>query len=119
MAEQLRTVLLVIRFSPERVKGNHIKEYAPKIKACIDRMATGGGCTAFSSPDGQQIGYFLRTSMPLRAIRAELYGTSRRSSEAVLLNGDHYLALEIGLDFDGVGQSKAWTWLQHHHIEDA
>ena len=53
--------------------------------------------------------------MPLLGIRAELYGTARKSTEAVLLNGDHYLALEVGSEFDGVGQSKAWTWLQRHH----
>lgn len=110
-----RVILMIIRMSKENSNQKHLREMAPGIKAIIDRHSGGNNKLAFSDPDGYGFGYLLKTNSPLRVLQAELYGTSAKSSGAVLLHGDSYLALEVGKEFDGVGFSAAWTWLQHHH----
>lgn len=111
----MKTLLIIIRFAVENSTRSHTVEYVPRIKTCLDRLSLGGGVMAFSSPDGVQFGYFIRTETPLRTIRSTLCGTGTRGGASLLLTGDSVLILSVGGEFDGSGFSKAWTWLQHHH----
>ncbi len=80
----------------------------PEIVSMLNQVARGELEQAFRSSDGTLFGYFAKTSTNLVFLRAE-FEKSKSTT-----NGDAILIVELGEDFNGVGFSRAWTWLQHH-----
>ncbi|HJT63105.1 MAG TPA: hypothetical protein VJ797_15655 [Burkholderiales bacterium] len=113
MEANAKRLLIVIRFGDETPVKVRAPKAAPAILAVIQRCSGGEHQLAFTSRDGSVFGYLLKTTRPLGALRAELYGETGAGT-AALLNEDHFFAVELGADFDGRGFSRAWTWLQHH-----
>lgn len=110
------TYLVIIRFGDAGVITARVRESAPLIKKTIEKLSDGECQLAFTSRDGSAFAYLMKTTAPLPVVRAELFGTSQNARGASpLLDGDSYLAIEVGAGFDGVGLSRAWTWLQHHN----
>ena len=60
----------------------------------------------FRSNDGQLFGYFILTSVPTGVIVAEIKASTN------FRNCDSIILFEVGEDLNGVGFSRAWTWLQ-------
>lgn len=90
-----------------------IAEAARSSMRTINEITGGDYKMAFASSDGASYAFFVRHGKEARFIRSALYGAGRH--QTALLNDDSCLVLEIGPDFDGMGFSDAWTWLQHHH----
>lgn len=105
--------LIVIRFADEGDLRARARESAPKVKAIIERLSEKECQLAFTSRDGSVFGYLLKVAVPLGQIRATLFG-EMGGGTAALLRADHYFAVECGNGHDGLGFSRAWTWLQHH-----
>lgn len=85
-----------------------VRECVPEIIDMLKGVAIGDMEQVCRSNDGTLFGFFLRTAKALAIIRAnfERCGGTR--------NGDSILIFEVGEDFNGLGFSRAWTWLQHH-----
>lgn len=107
---------IMIRFDDDVSPMARARESAPKVLSILKKISDDEHQLVFTARDGTTFGYFVKTTAPLRVVRAELFGTSKTSrGGCALRNNDSYIAFELGPQFDGVGFSRAWTWLQHHH----
>lgn len=114
MSEAGKTFLIIIRLANENANPRHLRENGPLIKGVIEKYSANDCQLVFTSPDGSTFGWMLNTAEPLDKFKAALYGKTNDSKTSPLLNGDHFLGLELGKEFEGTGFSNAWTWLQHH-----
>ncbi len=105
-----RTIFVLIRIGTDRDTLSRVRESIPKVKSVIASLSDNEYKLAFSTVDASCSGYLMKTDCSLQKLRKELFN----SVNPPLLNDDSYLAFEVGGDFDGVGFSQAWSWLQHH-----
>ena len=106
MSESIR-YLFIAQLKPDTDLAR-VQVVAPDILKLLARFSNGEQESAFRSNDGLLFGFFLRTTVAPRIMRAEFEKLT--STE----NGDDALIVEVGEDHAGTGFSRAWTWLQHH-----
>lgn len=104
----MKRYIAVIRLNAGDNTVMRLKKAVPALMETISRIARGESQLAFSSASGETFAVFLKTSINAAQIRAEI----EKCPE--LLNGDHIMALEIGEDWNAIGNSRGWQWLQHH-----
>lgn len=80
----------------------------PKIIELLDRLSNKEKEQVCRSGDGKLFGFFIKSKLPVAALRAEFEKSTHTT------NKDSFLVFEVGKDFNGIGFSRAWTWLQHH-----
>ncbi|WP_340110600.1 hypothetical protein [Pikeienuella sp. HZG-20] len=85
-----------------------LREDVPVIIDAIDRISKGEREAFFRSSDGILFGFFLISSREANEVRAAIENSTG------FRDGDASLVVEIGDKANGVGFSRAWTWLQHH-----
>ncbi len=85
-----------------------LTEDVPVVIDAINGISKGHREAFFRSSDGTLFGFFLETSRETGEIRAAIVNCTG------FRNGDAVLVVELGDKFDGVGFTRAWTWLQHH-----
>lgn len=85
-----------------------LAESVPSLVALVDRWSKGEKEQLCRSNDGQLFGFFFKSKKPVEMLTAE-FETCGGSA-----NGDSFIVFEVGEKFNGVGFSRAWTWLQHH-----
>lgn len=113
MEQQKRTFLVLIRFSQENL-AIRLREAAPKLNEYFRRISGDEFKMPFTL-DGATVVFLLNTDKPLKIIRSELYGNAQGSTKgAILLNGDSYFVVGLSAEYDGMGFSNGWAWLQHH-----
>lgn len=116
MSEAGKTHLIIIRLANENANPKHLREHAPLIKGVIEKYSKKDCQLVFTSPDGSTFGWLINTAEPLGKVQAALYGQTKDTDVSPLLNGDHFIGMELGHHYEGTGFSQAWTWLQHHKI---
>ncbi|RWY20347.1 hypothetical protein EQH76_24665 [Pseudomonas aeruginosa] len=114
MSSAEKTYMILIRLANENVTQKHLRENGPLIKAVIEKYSQKDCQLVFTSPDGSTFGWLLNTEQPLGKLKAALYGKTKDTDTSPLFNGDSFLGMELGKDFEGTGFSNGWTWLQHH-----
>jgi hypothetical protein len=107
--------LIHIRFNDYTFSPQRTADVGKTIQEMLKHISNDNYETAYLARDGSSAGFFVKTHLPSVAIRSILDGTQWQGDRtAILENGDKFLILELGPDFNGVGFSKAWTWLQHN-----
>jgi hypothetical protein len=95
-----------------RLKGQsdmaRIARDVPDIVELFKRLSDDEMEQVFRSNDGQLFGFFMKTGKPIAVIRAEF------EKLPATQDGDTILVVSIGEKFEGVGFSRALTWLQRH-----
>ena len=86
----------------ERFK-NFATDFVPLMQRMSEKSETAFRSTAFDN-----IGYFLKTNKAPAQIRSAI------NDLPTFLNGDTVMVVELGQKFDALGNSAAWTWLQHN-----
>lgn len=90
--------------------GSELTERMIEFKSTLARFSDTKTEEAFLA--GNKIAFFYRSDRPARALTNLLRNPA--DGLPILRNTDAHLILELGADIDGVGLSRAWTWLQHH-----
>ena len=113
--------LIIIKLSnPSQTR---ILTIGSQIRDVLDYVSRGQYELAFMSSSCDLQGYFVRSTLPARRIRAEIESPGKTAEtrsrapviEPFLENGDGVFVTELGLDFDGgAGFSRPVTWLQRH-----
>lgn len=85
-----------------------ISRDVPLIIQSIKQTSTGEFEQLCRSNDGLLFGFFMKSSKPTPVIRASFESCTGTRQ------GDSFIVFEIGEDFNGIGFSRAWTWLQRH-----
>lgn len=111
--DEARKYFVLIKFGGEAPIRQRIMESAAPVKAAIEKLSKRDCQLVFTSDSGDCFGYFMKTGLPIGVIRAELEGRTQSSTVSPLVRGDSLLVLEVEGDFDGLGFSKGWNWLQH------
>lgn len=106
--------LVVIRLSNENSSKSHLLEIAPLVKSIIEKNSNKECQLAYTDKDGYSFAWLLKTTSPARSIRNQLLGSDNNGKGCALRSGDNLIVFEVGEEYDGVGFSNAWTWLQHH-----
>jgi hypothetical protein len=107
--------LIHIRFNDDTFSTQRAFLVGKTIQEMLKHISKGNYETAYLTKDGSSAGFFVKTQLPSVAVRSILDGTQWEGDRtAILEKGDKFLILELGPDFNGVGFSKAWTWLQHN-----
>lgn len=101
----LRFLLIVRLRTADRVA---IAEAATEIMGLASRLSRKEHQLAFSSADSGTFAVFLKTPLAARQIRAAVEGLK------VARNDTMIWVLELGAEFDAIGNSRGWQWLQHH-----
>lgn len=68
---------------------------------------------AFRSAAGDVFGFFMQTDKAAAQTRARI------ETMPSTINGDVIMVAEIGKDYAAIGNSRAWTWLQHRLPKEA
>lgn len=108
------TYLVVVRLAAANANPARLRESAPIVKTVIEKYSDRETQLVFTTPDGSTFGWFINTNQPIEKLRAALYGETKDTVHAGLLNDDSLLILQVGEEYAGRGFSQAWTWLQHH-----
>ena len=107
MDRELLTYFVLIQLKNDS-EMERIARDVPLIIKSLSDLSRGEMQQVCRSNDGILFGFFVRTTALSHRVRIELekcLGT---------YSGDDFLVLEISGAFDGLGFSRAWTWLQHH-----
>lgn len=104
---------VLIKFGGDSPIRQRIMESAAPIKNSIERLSRNDCQLVFTSDSGDCFGYFLKSSLPVDVIRAELQGRTNTPGASPLIDGDSLLILEAEGSFTASGFSKGWNWLQH------
>jgi hypothetical protein len=112
-SEEGKKFFVLIKFGGDIPIRQRIMESARPVKEAIEKISRKDCQLVFTSDSGDCFGYFLKTSLPAGVVRAELEGRTQSSTTSALGNGDSVFVLEVGEEFDGLGFSRGWTWLQH------
>ena len=80
----------------------------PVIQETLGGVTKAALLLAFRSSDGTLFGFLVKTATLDHFIRAEFEKCKSTT------NKDSFLIIEFGEKFNGIGFSRAWTWLQHH-----
>jgi hypothetical protein len=78
-----------------------------RVTEIMNGLSRGKTHLAFNSADGTLVGLYAKSTRPLPVIRAALEGPSSYKDRGFVL------VLEIGEDFQAIGNSRGWQWLQH------
>lgn len=114
MEKESKVLLVVIRLSNENSNTTHLREIAPLVKSIIEKNSNKECQLAYTDKDGYSFAWLLKTTSPARSLRNQLIGSDNNGRGCALRSGDNLIVFEVGKDYDGVGFSNAWTWLQHH-----
>lgn len=109
-----KVFLVVIRFSNENSNRAHLLEVAPLVKSIIEKDSDKECQLAYTDKDGYSFAWLLKTNSSARKLRDQLFVSDNNGKGCAIRNGDNLVIFEVGDEFDGVGFSNAWTWLQHH-----
>lgn len=117
MDDEKKTYIAIIRIGGEPGElMAKVRIAAPAVLKNIERISSGEFQLAFTTRDGTSFAYLLRTHKMVGVIRALICGNAEiEDGPAALRADDTILILEVGETYDGLGFSRAWTWLQHHH----
>ena len=104
---EMRKLMLCIKLAA----GSDIRRIqndVPNVISLIDSLCQDNKEIVYRSKDGLDFAFFILSKKPLRVIRSAL------EQSPYTINGDSFLVLELGREFEGLGFSRAWTWLQHN-----
>ena len=85
-----------------------ISRDVPQIIDLISELSRNEFEATFRSDNGRLFGFFMKSPRAAAVIR------SRLEQCTGTLRDDSFLVLEVGEEFNGLGFTRAWTWLQHH-----
>ena len=103
----MKTYLVIVRLKNDS-NMERLAEVIPDLVNILNGISNSDMQQCFRSNDGILSGYYVNTNKNAHFIRIALEKSSKTQ------NGDHFLVNEIGRDYDGLGFSRAWAWLQHH-----
>jgi hypothetical protein len=71
-------------------------------------MSKGHSQLAFTSADASVVGVFVKVAKPAPVLRSALENAATPNDRGFVM------VLELGEEFDAIGNSRGWQWLQHN-----
>jgi hypothetical protein len=103
-SEPERRWLIVVRCDNATAMTSTLKS----VTQILERISIGKTHLAFNSKDATVAGVYAKIAKPSAVIRSMLEGT------ATTFDKGFVLVLELGDDFNAVGNNTGWVWLQQH-----
>jgi len=107
MDSETKKYLVTVRLKNDSSM-SRIATDCPEIIQLIKGFSSDAIELVFRSNDGILFGHFIKTNQQITFIRAEFEKLKHT------VNEDSILIIELGKEFNGLGFSRAWTWLQRH-----
>lgn len=102
----LRRCFVMVQLKPDGGMSRMLKD-VPVVMKWLDTWSEGQKPEPlFRSQDGSQMGFFIRTRLPVSQIRTDYERSSHTAA------GDSFLVMEVGAEHSALGFQKAIGWLQ-------